>query len=398
VIASGGVPPKRILVAGGSIGGLTTALLLSELGHDVEVFERAGAALQDRGAGIVVLPITERYFVESSGADSRVSLELTNWQYVDRSGRVISSDADHFRFAGWSTIYRALLERFDPDRYHLASEVVDFEDGPNEVTISLHDGRTASGALLICADGLASTARSKLLPDVEPVYAGYVAWRGTVDEHRLTADARRLLADAMVYQVLDHGHILAYAMPNRDGSIAIGDRVINWVWYRNAAPDGTYRRLMTDRHGTLRPTTMPGDLMQHTLVEELHEAAGLELAPALEDVVTSSDDILIQAIFDLEVDRMVFGRACLLGDAAFGLRPHVAAGQAKACADAWALRDSFAAADDLDEALANWERSQLELGRAAVNRTKQMGHASQVAAEMVPGDPAWKFGLWEPGN
>jgi 2,6-dihydroxypyridine 3-monooxygenase len=155
---------------------------------------------------------------------------------------------------------------------------------------------------------------------------------------------------------------------------------------------------MTDRHGTLRPTTMPGDLMQDTLVDELHEAAGRELAPALEDVVTTSDDILIQAIFDLEVDRMVFGRVCLLGDAAFGLRPHVAAGQAKACADAWALRDSFAAADDLDEALANWERSQLELGRAAVNRTKQMGHGSQVAAEMVPGDPAWKFGLWEPGN
>ena len=50
------------------------------------------------------------------------------------------------------------------------------------------------------------------------------------------------------------------------------------------------------------------------------------------------DEPLIQAVYDLESPRMAFGRVCLIGDAASGLRPHVAAGQAKACADAWALR------------------------------------------------------------
>ena len=57
----------RILVAGGSIGGLTTALLLRDLGYDVEVFERSSAALEERGTGIVVLPITERYFTDAAG-------------------------------------------------------------------------------------------------------------------------------------------------------------------------------------------------------------------------------------------------------------------------------------------------------------------------------------------
>ncbi|HUF95610.1 MAG TPA: NAD(P)-binding protein, partial [Acidimicrobiia bacterium] len=48
----------RVLVVGGSIGGLTAGLLLRELGCEVDIFERASTALEDRGAGIVVLPIT----------------------------------------------------------------------------------------------------------------------------------------------------------------------------------------------------------------------------------------------------------------------------------------------------------------------------------------------------
>ncbi len=106
----------RVLIAGGSIGGLTAAVLLRDLGCKVDVFERSHAALEDRGAGIVVLPVTERYFTERGGPDSRVSLELTYWTYMDREGNVLSADPDHFRFSGWSTIYRALVEAFGPDR------------------------------------------------------------------------------------------------------------------------------------------------------------------------------------------------------------------------------------------------------------------------------------------
>jgi 2,6-dihydroxypyridine 3-monooxygenase len=91
---------------------------------------------------------------------------------------------------------------------------------------------------------------------------------------------------------------------------------------------------------------------------------------------------------------MVFGKACLLGDAAFTLRPHVAAGQAKACADAWALRDTLQeAAGDVEDAFSRWEPAQLELARSALQRTRAMGEASQFLGTMVPGDPNWKFGL-----
>jgi len=157
----------RVLIAGGSIGGLTAGVLLRDLGCEVDIYERAGTALEDRGAGIVVLPITERYFTERATDSKRVSLELTNWTYLDRDGAVISADPDHFHFSGWSTMYRALLGDFGRDRYHFGHEVVGFEHHGDSVSARFAEGSTADGDLLIFADGFSSTGRSILLPDVE---------------------------------------------------------------------------------------------------------------------------------------------------------------------------------------------------------------------------------------
>jgi len=111
----------------------------------------------------------------------------------------------------------------------------------------------------------------------------------------------------------------------------------------------------------------------------------------------ASPEPFVQAVFDLESPRMVFGRVCIMGDAAFCARPHVAAGTAKAAADAWGLRDALRQAEKLAPALAQWERQQLDLGRSAVARSREMGSRSQFEGTMVPGDPQWKFGLFGAG-
>lgn len=389
----------RVLVAGGSIGGLTAAVLLRDLGCEVDVYERSHAALEDRGAGIVVLPVTERYFTQRGGEDDRVSLELTFWSYVDRAGVVLSADPDHFRFSGWSTIYRALLDEFGPERYHLGHEMTGFESRPDGVTLHLADLPSIEGDLLVCADGLGSTARSILMPEVVPEYAGYVAWRGTTPEAGLSERARADLSDSMIYQVLDPGHILVYAIPDHEGRSTSPHRVINFVWYRNYPTGGPFEDLMVGRDGISRAGTMPPGTIRPEHLTEMRATAAEVLAPTLLEVVEGCAEPLIQAVFDLESPRMAFGRVCLIGDAAIGLRPHVAAGQAKACADGWALRDALAAADgDVPLALAAWEPGQLDLGHRALARTREMGQASQFDRTMTPGDPAWKFGLWEPGN
>ena len=387
----------RVAVAGGSIGGLTAAVLLHELGCDVHVYERSNAALQERGAGIVVLEMTERYFTRRGGEDDRVSLELLWWKYVDEEGNELSADLDRFRFSSWNTVYLALLEAFPGDRYHLESEMVGFDSRSDGVTMLMSDGSHIEADLLVCCDGVTSTARRILLPEVDPLYAGYVAWRATASEAELSDETLASLSDSMLYQVLPEGHVLVYAIPSPEGSTEPGKRVQNFVWYRNYALGGPFESLMTDRAGHRRSTSVPPGLVAEEHLAEMR-AAAMVLAPPIREVGLRSHAPFVQAIFDLEVTRMVFGRVCIMGDAAFVARPHVAAGTAKAAADAWALRDALVASPDVDRALAKWEAAQLNLGRSVVERSRRMGNRSQFEGTMFPGDPDWKFGLFGPYN
>lgn len=403
-MTSTGINPLQIAIAGGSIGGLTAGLLLHELGHNVHIYERSTNALEGRGAGIVVLPMTERYFTERGSAlgegqagAADVALTLTNWSYVDESGAIVDEAATYNRFTSWNTLYRALLEVLPGDRYHLSHYVTGCIPTSEGVTLSFEHGESRDCDLLVAADGIASTVRAIVSPHTTTDYAGYVAWRGTVLESELEPDTAAFFEDAMVYQVLDHAHILAYAIPGPGDSIIPGERALNFVWYRNA-PGSEFEELMVDRNGVHRPATMPPGLAQDRFVAELRHDAERLLAPQLRDLVLVCEEPFIQAIFDMAADRFVHGRIALIGDAATALRPHVAAGTAKACADGWALRDHLGTGDDLDASLADWERQQLELAQTVAGKSRRMGERAQFESTMVPGDPDWRFGLFGPGN
>ena len=394
----------RVGVVGGSIGGLTAAVLLYEMGCDVQVFERSSAALQGRGAGIAVLPMTERYFTElgtslsaSGGTARQVALTLTYWSYVDHNGAIIDTAATRYRFTSWNTLYRALLERLPPERYHLGCRATGVAQSGESAAVRFAGGDAHRCDLVVGADGIGSTVRETVAPSTPTTYAGYVAWRGTVLESELSPRTAEIFVDAMVYQVLRRSHILAYAIPGPDDSVEVGERALNFVWYRNV--DGAaYDDLMTDRDGVHRPGTVPPGLVQHRFVRALHADASAQLAPQLVELVLACDAPFIQAILDMTAHRFRRGRAIVIGDAAAALRPHVAAGTAKACADGWALRDFLSGAGGLDGALAGWEAQQMALAERVAARSKAMGEASQTAGTMVPGDPGWRFGLFAPGN
>ena len=237
-----------VIVMGGSLGGLTAALVLRDAGCDVRVFERSSSALQARGAGIAALDATLRYLVERGGYRPQDVCSSTGWiRFLRPDGSVQYEQRHRYRFSSWNTIYRALLPLFDARRYLLGHEVVAFAQDGNGVSVTLADGSRARGDLLVCADGVSSAARARLLPDVAPSYAGYVAWRGTVPERDLSAATRKAFDDAIIYQVLADSHILVYPIPALDGSLAEGDRLINMVWYVNVAPGPDLDRLMTGR-------------------------------------------------------------------------------------------------------------------------------------------------------
>ena len=390
----------RVAVVGGSVGGLTTALVLRDLGCEVDVFERSTAELEARGAGIALHPITVRYFEEYRPLDlAKVVLGLPWLRFLDRDGATIYEERIGYRFSSWNTIYRNLMAAFGRERYHLGDEMVGLDQDGDRATVHLADGGTASADLVVCADGISSRAREILQPHVRPRYAGYVAWRGTVPESELAPATAARLGDAITYHLTDDGHILVYAIPGRSGELEPGRRLQNFVWYHNYAAGEDLDDLLTDRTGVRRESSVPPGLMREEYVAWAKGYAADRFPPEVAEVVARTADPFVQVIFDAAVDRMAFGRICLMGDAAISVRPHAAAGTAKASADAWALRDALRESEgDVISALATWEPQQLELGHALLARARWIGDGSQFHHDWVPGDPRLRFGLHEAGD
>jgi 2,6-dihydroxypyridine 3-monooxygenase len=133
-------------------------------------------------------------------------------------------------------------------------------------------------------------------------------------------------------------------------------------------------------------------------VEELRSTAQRVLPEILSSVIQHTPEPFIQVIYDIEVEKMVFGRICLLGDAAFAVRPHAAAGTAKASDDGWALDTAIRENKNLDEALRSWEARQLTVGSRLLARTRRIGSRSQFENNWDPTDPELIFGLHKPGD
>ncbi len=389
-----------VAVVGGSVGGLTTALLLRDLGCQVEVFERSTAELEARGAGIVLHPLTVRYFQERRPLDvAKVVVQLPWLRFVERDGTVRYEERTNYCFSSWNTIYRNLLDHFDADRYHLGYEMVNLSQDRDQAVVHFAGGGSVSADLVVCADGIASRARSILQPHIRPTYAGYVAWRGTVPEWELSDRTAERLADAITYHLSDQGHILVYAIPGRGGELQAGRRMQGFVWYHNYAEGEELDDLLTDSDSVRRRASVPPGLMRRRYVEWTKRYAADHFPPIVTEVVSRTAHPFVQVIFDVAVERMAFDRICLMGDGAISVRPHAAAGTAKACADAWALRDALAAADgEVTSALARWEPRQLRLGHELLQRARWIGDGSQFRHDWTPGDPRLRFGLHEPGD
>lgn len=393
-----GADGPRVAVVGGSLGGLLTALVLRDAGCDVQVFERSRTPLKGRGAGIVLHPLTVRYLQAKRALDlERVSAASRTLRYLTAGGDLLLEQEIRYRFTSYATLYAALVEQLDADRYHLGTECVGLEQERDRVLVRLADGRPSSFDLVVGADGIHSTVRGVLFPDVAQAYAGYVGWRGTLPERELSARARDALLGALTYFVGTQTHILSYPIPGerRDHG---ADRLTNWVWYRNVAIDAL-DDLMTDAHGVRHDLSLPPGAVRAAYVEALRAAARETLPPAFADLVQAVPEPFVQVIVDIGAPHMAVGRVCLIGDAAFTLRPHVAAGTAKAAADAHALAEAVAAAaGDVAEALRRWEPQQWRIGASAFARTRAIGRAVQEEGSYRPGDPEVAFGLLSPGD
>jgi 2-polyprenyl-6-methoxyphenol hydroxylase-like FAD-dependent oxidoreductase len=365
----------NVVISGGSMGGLFTGLALRDDGHIVDVFEQSAGELESRGAGIVAQP-RMLDFLDSHDIvrPDTITTTTARRQYLDQNGAVERGYAETMTFTSWDAVYRRLRDAFPDEHYCTGRTItgIDWNGGP--VVMHLEDGDVMEGDLAVVAEGGQSSTRMELLPTVAPEYAGYVAWRGVTPEDAIPGAVHQQFEDTFTFYQGADDLILGYFIPGPEGETTGGKRRLNWVWYDNLRDRDERQRLMTDADGSQHEFSVPPGRLRSDVEDELLAAATDRLPSVFTDLVTATDDPFVQTIYDLTVPEMVFGRVCLLGDAAFVARPHTAAGTAKAAADGIELAEALGEHDDMGKALQHWEQARLDAGRQLVTEGQQMGN------------------------
>ena len=374
----------RILIVGGSLGGLLAANMLLRDGHDVHVLEKVAGSLDGRGAGIVTHAALMRGLARAGViVDDTIGVRVTSRVAIDEHGDCVARLAMPQVLTSWSRLHAVLSAAFPADRYHRGLAVRQVEQDARSVRVDTGSGTAFEGDLLIASDGIRSAVRAQFLPKTVPCYAGYVAWRGVCDEEVLSARTRATVFDHFAFGLPPGEQLIGYPVAGHGNDTARGRRRFNFVWYRPAGDDATLRPLMTDADGTHHPLGIPPHKVAPAQVAAMREAAHRLLAPQFADILDKAAQPFLQPIHDVASARLTFGRVALMGDAAFVARPHVGMGVTKAAEDAMALSDAVREMGGTPAALVAFESKRLTAGHAVVERGRRLGAYMQAQVRGV---------------
>jgi 2-polyprenyl-6-methoxyphenol hydroxylase-like FAD-dependent oxidoreductase len=374
---------RRALVIGGSIAGLFAANALRRIGWDATVFERAGEPLAGRGAGIgthsELIAALRRLGVP---VDETVGVRVSERICLDRNGRVTHRLPVPQLQSSWGRIYSLLREALPATSYRPGMSLERFEQDALGVTALFSDGTRERGDLLVGADGIRSTVREVLWPHIQPRYAGYVAWRGLVDETAFPPEIHEQLFHQYAMCLPEGEMMLTYPVPGRDNDTRRGRRCYNLMWYRPTDYHRTLPELCTDATGRCHGASIPPPLLRPEIAARVRADARALLAPQIAALMELVEPLFFQAIFDLESPRMGLGRVALAGDAAFVARPHVGVGVTKAALDAEALARELDATADIEAALDAYDRRRRPFATWLVARGRSLG--AYIEARLKP--------------
>ncbi|MEV3966812.1 NAD(P)/FAD-dependent oxidoreductase [Streptomyces sp. NPDC050698] len=328
-----------VLVIGGSVAGTATALALHKAGFAVTLHEAHPDAAEDIGAFLTLASNGMRALaqLDAAAAVTALGFPLTGMRMLDGSGtqraaRPLGEARDpllRYRCLRRGELNVALqteaARRGIPIRH--SARLVSVEDGPDSVTAHFADGGTATGDLLVGADGLHSTVRRSIAPTVRPVHAGEQVFYGR------TADAPGTAPTDLITFV-------------RGASVAFGFTVSpegETYWFaRVAAGPRPSRRTAHDTPARMR------DRLVTLLREDATPAAGI--------VEATADDLLVTDAMELPKGMPWRSARCLLvGDAAHAASPATGQGASMALEDAVVLAKSLRDAPDPGTALTTYE-------------------------------------------
>lgn len=185
----------KVVIVGAGIGGLAAALAMLRKGIDVEVYERAGD-LKEIGAGLTMSPNGTRLLIgmglarqldEIAVRSQQRELRLWNtgqaWTLPDQgatSEQRYGAPYVLMHRADLHNMLAAAVRMLKPDAIRTGYGCVDVRNDDNAAMVTFENGKTASGDVVVGADGVHSVVRTRLHDTARPQYSGNVFWRGMV--------------------------------------------------------------------------------------------------------------------------------------------------------------------------------------------------------------------------
>ncbi len=367
-----------ILIAGGGIGGLATALSLHHKGIDCEVFERS-SDIRELGVGINTLPHAIKELAALGLLDALDAVAIRTYEliYQNRFGQEIWRDLrgtdaglEYPQFSIHrgklqGVLHRAVLERLGPDKVHTGHELVSFLQDDNGVTATfrLSDGSTVDrpGSVLVGADGIHSRIRASFYPDEgAPTWNGIMLWRGAVEWPPFLTGRSMVIAGGM------DAKLVLYPISNETSD---PDKVLmNWAVAAKIADakDPPPRREDWSREGRL-----------DELLPFVRGAFSLDVLDPLA-LIEATGTFYEYPMCDRDpVPAWTFGRVTLLGDAAHPMYPVGSNGASQAVLDGRNLADHLASTASIADALKSYEDDRLK-ATADIVRTNRQGGPERV--------------------
>ncbi|MDQ1023303.1 2-polyprenyl-6-methoxyphenol hydroxylase-like FAD-dependent oxidoreductase [Streptomyces umbrinus] len=323
---------KSTIVVGGGLVGLTAAVSLKLIGHEVIVLEKA-PQIRAVGAGIGLWANALREFDHLGiGPEIRdMGIEHNMWFFNPAGDPVRApgyTDRDHqFLLVPRPELNNLLADTIGRDRIRLDAHVTGYTETGSDVVVHLANGETLRTDLLIGSDGVHSNVRKQLVPGSDAVpHSGHYSWRAIVPTGNQNSEPT----------VLTVGH-----RRTRGGYARIArDRAMWMVNQFDAGPlTGSKRERALERARNLTEAGWNDDLL--SMIAETPEESILEN----------------QVTLVPELPHWTSARVALIGDAAHGLSPHIASGGTLGIEDVGVLRSILTAEADLEKALTTYEHT-----------------------------------------
>lgn len=375
----------KVLIIGGGIGGLTTALSLHAAGIECEVFE-AAPRVDPLGQGINLQPNAVRELIDLGLGPElhETAIETANLAYYNKFGQLIWKEprgiAAGYKWPQYSIhrgelqviLHNAVRDRLGDDHIHLNHRLTSFENKPGEVVahFSTEAGgaQTASfkGDVLIGADGIRSTVRHQLYPNEGlPVFSGRIQWRGAVEAEPFL--------DGRTQVMIGHREQRTVIYPMSKKVAARGKSLINWLvvlghqsvedqlesWNRRATKERFFSHFKDWNFDWINLADL------YTRTEAIYEYPKADRDP---------------------LPQWSFGRVTLLGDAAHPMRPIGSQAGSQAIVGARVLACELANHKDPIKALKSYEEIRLPIANEVVLRIREFGPeiVMQMAEDRAP--------------